>query len=132
MSKVYKVQNEEKKSVYQTEYYTKEENGERYWIEINQTWRWGTVYITLHEGDEPLDADNPHGLDLDEYEWELDFMDDGCSLDFNYSDNFPDELKEQVEDGWNEMGYEAIENLGFDFDDTQYVIHGPLLIEEVE
>lgn len=134
MSCVYKISTEEKKSICQEEIFTRTVDGVDYEVRMEQWWRWGYVIISGVEKDE-IDPTNPNGLLVTDYSIEDQDLDDGVSLWFNFSENTPDEMKEEFEAAWDEDGYSGIEDLGWSQWDTEMTFCGPLnveLVEEVE
>ena len=125
----YKLSNIEKKSVVETETWSNEDG---LTFTIENGWRWGEFFYEFDE--EPdIDLDNEDGLDP----WSIgdvddQNLDDGCWLFFYFPDDFPEELKEQVESAYEEDMYEGLENLGFNHDDTDTVITGPLSLEKLD
>ena len=95
-------------------------------------YRWGTFYC---ESDEQPDIDlvNDDGYEIgqDEYEWELEELDDGCWADWEWPEDMPEEEQDEIMDAWNENYFEGLEELGWSCDDTDYILLGPLeLLDE--
>jgi len=66
----------------------------------------------------------------DDYEWEMQSMDDGCWMDWEYPDSMSEEDRTQVEEAWENDWYDGLEALGWSNDDTEYWVHGPLQLED--
>ena len=94
-------------------------------------YRWGTFYC---ESDERPDIDlrNPDGYELADYDWEMDSMDDGCWLEWDWPADMTEEEQDKIMDAWNEDFYDGMEALGWSNDDTEYHFHGPLQLENGE
>lgn len=92
-----------------------------------QGYRWGTFYC---ESDEMPDVDlaNPDGYELYGYDWELDSLDDGCWVEWNWPADMTEEQQDEIMDAWNEDFSDGLENLGWSNDDTEYWFYGPLLM----
>ena len=93
-----------------------------------QGFRWGKFYC---ESDERPDIDlgNPDGYELADYDWEMDSMDDGCWLEWDWPADMTEEEQDKIMDAWNEDFYDGMEALGWSNDDTEYHFHGPLQLE---
>ena len=96
-------------------------------ISKEEGYRWGTFYC---ESDEMPDVDlaNPDGYELYVYDWELDSLDDGCWVDWNWPADMTEEQQDEIMDAWNEDFSDGLENLGWSNDDTEYWFHGPLIM----
>jgi hypothetical protein len=95
-------------------------------------YRWGSFYC---ESDEQpnIDLVNDDGYEIgqDEYEWELEELDDGCWADWEFPDDMSEEEQEEITDAWDEDSFEGLEELGWSCDDTDYILQGPLeLLDE--
>ena len=95
-------------------------------------YRWGTFYC---ESDEQPDIDlvnaDDYEIGQDEYEWELEELDDGCWADWEWPEDMPEEEQDEIMDAWNENYFEGLEELGWSCDDTDYILLGPLeLLDE--
>jgi len=91
-------------------------------------YRWGTFYC---ESDEQPDIDlkNPDGYELFGYDWELESLDDGCWIDWDWPADMSEEEQNQIMDAWSDDYYEGMEALGWSNDDTEYHFYGPLQLE---
>lgn len=132
MSCTYKVSTRDKKSIVQTEIFIKTVDGVAYEARMENTWRWGHAVIS----DVEKDSIDPSGdLLVSDYCIEDQQYDDGVALWFYYSDNVPEEVREEFEQAWDEDGYSGIEENGWLSWDVETTFIGPLeveLIEEVE
>jgi len=94
-------------------------------------YRWGTW--TCESDEQPdIDLKNEDGYEIgqDDHEWEMQSMDDGCWMDWEYPDSMSEEDRTQVEEAWENDWYDGLEALGWSNDDTEYWIHGPLQLED--
>ena len=68
---------------------------------------------------------------LNDYEYELIEMDDGCSLDFDImeEDLLTDKEKEEIEYTTEELNEEYLELNGWCHCDTKYIMGGPVEFE---
>ena len=96
-------------------------------------YRWAT--FTTESDEKPnIDLHNDDGYEIgqDEYDWQLDSMDDGCWADWEFPDDMSEEEQEKIENAWDEDFYEGVEELGWSNDDTEYHLHGPLRLINVD
>jgi len=105
-------------------------------VEIIRTegYRWGTFYCESDEQPE-IDLVNEDGYRIgsDDYEWELEELDDGCYADWEFPDDMDEDEQEKIQEAWDEEFYEGLEELGWSCDDTDYILEGPLeLLDENE
>ena len=116
-----------KKSAYERQHWHKDGNT----IIREEGYRWGTFYC---ESDDKPDIDlvNDDGYEIgqDEYEWELDSLDDGCWAEWEYPDDITEEEREEIENAWEENYFEGMEELGWSNDDTDYILQGPLELSD--
>jgi hypothetical protein len=112
----------------------------QYWykdgVEIIRTegYRWGTFYCESDEQPK-IDLVNEDGYRIgsDDYEWELESLDDGCYADWEFPDDMDEDEQEKIQEAWDEEFYEGLEELGWSCDDTDYILEGPLeLLDENE
>jgi len=117
----------EKKNVEEIEFWSKD--GQT--IKRITGFRWGTVYCESDERPD-IDLDNPDGIDVfsTDYDFELDNLDDGCSLEIEYPDDMDEEEQERLDELWDEDGYDGWESDGWSNDDTETWFHGPLNLEQ--
>lgn len=123
----YRIATIDKKSVTEIEFWTKDDKT----IKRITGWRWGAGWINTESG-EILDIDpkNPDGVNVYDYDFELDSLDDGWYGDVEYSDNIDDEEREQLEELWDEESYSAWESEGWYNSETECWFYGPLEIEK--
>ena len=118
---------EEKKNVVETEFWYKDGKT----IKRSTGFRWGTVYCESDEKPE-IDLDNPEGISVFDcgYDFELDNLDDGWSLEVEYPDDMDEEEQARMDELWDEDAYDAWESEGWSQTDTDTWFHGPLSLEE--
>ena len=95
-------------------------------------YRWGTFYCESDEQPK-IDLVNEDGYRIgsDDYEWELDSLDDGCYADWEFPEDMSEEEQEKITEAWDEEFYDGLEELGWNCDDTDYILEGPLeLLDE--
>jgi len=105
-------------------------------VEIIRTegYRWGTFYCESDTQPE-IDLVNEDGYRIgsDDYEWELEELDDGCYADWEFPDDMDEDEQEKITEAWDEEFYDGLEELGWSCDDTDYILEGPLeLLDENE
>lgn len=128
----WKVSTTEKKNVFEHELYQKDE-----WVIRRVTcFRWGSVMIETEDNNPPIlsQTDGP-GADAvnmysTEYNYDLDMLSDGCSEDYIWPDDMPDQERDRLMELIDELGvYEALEDEeGYELYDTECWFHGPLEI----
>ena len=122
------IKTQHKKSAYERQHWYKDG------VEIirEEGYRWGTFYCETDEQPN-IDLINEDGYEIgqDEYEWELESLDDGCWADWEFPDDMSEEEQEEITDAWDENYFEGLEELGWSCDDTDYILQGPLeLLDE--
>lgn len=129
MPKVYAVSTEDKKSVEEIEIWSKDD----YVIRHTTGWRWGKVYITVEDGDElEITAENPDGVNVYDYDCEIESLDDGWFEDFEYPEDMDEEEQTRLNELWEEDSYSGWEEDGCYHSETELWFYGPLKIELVE
>ena len=94
-------------------------------------YRWGTFYCESDEQPE-IDLVNPDGYEIgsDDYEWELEALDDGCYAEWDWPEDMTEEQQDAIMDAWNEDYFEGLADLGWSCDDTDYILEGPLELSD--
>lgn len=140
----YSIEPVHKKSIEEIQYWRHAEKGVT--LTITETWRWGRYFINVdEEADLPLniseDAEDwyKHVTYVHDYDYELDWTDDGCGTYFevvesdkDMSDDEKYEFAEQFEERFWEEFYMGIEEDGWDMVDSEVYIIGPLKLEKIE
>lgn len=126
----------EKKCVYtRTTYVVPEDSevaaGKTFYMD--EMYRWG--HCVVRSNDKPTQhPEDPYSypFELSEHDVEDQESDDGCSLDFEFDDEWSEEEKAYIEDLWEEDQWSAFDDNGIYADecDTQYV--GPLEVTCVD
>ena len=116
-----------KKSAYERQHWYKD--GKE--IIREEGYRWGTFYCESDElPDINLVNDDGYEIGQDEYEWELDSLDDGCWAEWEFPEDISEEEREEIENAWEENYFEGMEELGWSCDDTDYILQGPLELSD--
>jgi hypothetical protein len=104
-------------------------------------YRWGTFIVETNNDEPPedIDPDNPDGINMYDYfsdnaenGAELDSMDDGCYMDWNWDENMSEEDIVEVERIWEEDSYSGMEENGWYNSETEGWLFGPLEITKEE
>ena len=123
----WKLSTASKKNAVEKQYWTKE----GVTIIREEGYRWGTFYCESDEQPD-IDLDNEDGYDLtnSDYDWELDNLDDGCWIEWDFPEDMSEEEQERIQALWEEDYFEGLEGDGWVNDDTEYWFYGPLELEE--
>jgi hypothetical protein len=123
----WKLSTKHKKNITQIETWTKGDME----LSISTGWRWGHI---LYDDKPDVELDN----DEDEFVAAYDLgdpidmeFDDGCWTEFEFSDNVPEDQRERVEQLYYEDGFIALKEEGWESDDGEIELYGPLELEEV-
>jgi hypothetical protein len=124
---LYVIKTLEKKNVYETQYWS-HEDGQKSFNKI-EMYRWGEVVIEAEEDliDE-YTLKNEDGFFVSDYEIVDLSLDDGCALYFEECEGV--EL-EEVEEIWEQDYTMGLEDAGYDLEDVDLWLYGPLEITEV-
>lgn len=121
-----KISTLDKKSIITTEHYVKND----YEVCFETVWRWG--YVVVEEGSEDIDTSEDHLTVTDYSIIDQDFT-DGCSFFWTFSDNVPDNVREEIEQFLEEHDYSELEyEKGWTPWDTEIVFVGDLEIEQLD
>jgi hypothetical protein len=125
----WKLSTASKKNAVEKQYWTKE----GVTIIREEGYRWGTFYCESDEQPD-IDLDNEDGYDLtnSEYDWELDSLDDGCWVEWDFPEDMDEEEQERFLALCEEDYIEGLEGDGWINDDTEYLFYGPLELEEID
>ena len=127
---VWKLSNQHKKSAIERQYWRRDDKV----IVREECFRWGTW--TCESDERPdIDLKNPEEFEVswgDEYEWEMESMDDGCWADTEAGRNCTPEDLEEFNTAWEEDFYDGVEALGWSLDDSEFIIIGPLRLENAD
>lgn len=127
----WKLSNQHKKSAIERQYWHRDDKV----IIREECFRWGTWSC---ESDERPDvdlknSDNEFEVSWgDEYEWEMESMDDGCWADTEAGRNCTQQDLEEFNAAWEEDFYDGVEALGWTNDDTEFYLIGPLRLENAD
>jgi len=126
----YNISTEYKKSIIEVDFWYKDGKT----IRRETGWRWGS-------GDVIVDADNEESFLSDveseevnvyDYEFELDSLDDGCWDDVEYPEDMSEEEQERMSELWYDESFEGWENEGWIIGDSELWFTGPIKLEKVE
>ena len=124
-----------KKSISEIQTWYKEIEGEKYWITMDQGWRWGKwVGEVTEEELAELKEDSENGVcEPDIYEGlDMDHLDDGVWLSFEGSKNVTEEMLAEFEELYEEDGYSAIEQADWVDHDCEIFINTGLNINVLD
>lgn len=125
----WKISNYHKKNAVEVQHWQKDGKHFTY----SEGFRWGS--FTCESDTKPeVDLKNEHGWEpyAEDVEWDFDLFDDGCWGEFDFIGEWTDEEKEEIEELWEEEGYSGLEEAGWLNDDTEYFLHGPLQLENID
>jgi hypothetical protein len=129
---IWKVANSHKKMCEEREIWTKDD---KTIIRING-FRWGTFTVETNNGEPPedIDPENPDGINMYDYfsdnadnGAELESMDDGCYLDYEFN-GIDEEEQEELQAAMEDDHYEYLEGNGWYNSETEAWLYGPLEI----
>lgn len=158
--KTYEVVPAFKKSLIETRFWRKPKDEGNIFAEHETGWRSGTFIISVPETDEEikqwlddrdmteedleyvsfLPTEDDEQVDLSDYDFEINDTWDGnweewrlsCYPENILTDDELSVMSEEVEEKWREDWEEALINDGWEELDSEYVIHGGVIIEECE
>lgn len=122
---IWKIQNLHKKNAVERQFWVKD----GVVVSKDEGFRWGTW--TCESDVKPdIDLNNPDGYEVgvSEYDWELDNMDDGCWVEWNFPTEMDEEEQERIQALWDENWYEGMEEDGWYNEDTECWLYGPLVL----
>jgi len=129
---IWKVANSHKKMCEEREIWTKDD---KTIIRING-FRWGTFTVETNNGEPPedIDPENPDGINMYDYfsdnadnGAELESMDDGCYLDYEFN-GIDEEEQEELQAAMEDDHYQYLEGNGWYNSETEAWLYGPLEI----
>lgn len=129
---IWKVANSHKKMCEEREIWTKDD---KTIIRITG-FRWGTFTIETNNGEPPedIDPENPDGINMYDYfsdnadnGAELESMDDGCYLDYEFN-GIDEEEQEELQAAMEDDHYQYLEGDGWYNSETEAWLYGPLEI----
>ena len=123
----WKLSTKHKKNITQIETWTKGDME----LSISTGWRWGHI---IFDEKPDVELDNDEDTFVASYDFgdpiDMEF-DDGCWTEFEFSDNVPEDERDRVEQLYYEDGFIALEEEGWESDDSEIELYGPLELEEV-
>jgi len=129
---IWKVATAHKKMCEEREIWTKDD---KTIIRING-FRWGTFTVETNNGEPPedIDPENPDGINMYDYfsdnadnGAELESMDDGCYLDYEFN-GIDEEEQEELQAAMEDDHYQYLEGNGWYNSETEAWLYGPLEI----
>lgn len=129
---IWKVATAHKKMCEEREIWTKDD---KTIIRING-FRWGTFTVETNNGEPPedIDPENPDGINMYDYfsdnadnGAELESMDDGCYLDYEFN-GIDEEEQEELQAAMEDDHYQYLEGDGWYNSETEAWLYGPLEI----
>jgi hypothetical protein len=125
----WKISNYHKKNAVERQFWTKD----GITVTKDEGFRWG--YWTCESDERPdIDLKNPDGIEIlfGDYDWEMESMDDGCWVEWTFPNDMDEEEQERIQELWDKDFYEGMEGDGWNNDDTEQWIYGPLCLENVD
>lgn len=123
-----------KKSIEEVMYW--EKDGKT--VFFRQGWRGGSVTVTTADDNAPeidLAGDELSVYDLyDDHivDVELDSFWDGCWGEWDWAvSGLTEEEQQEIEEAWDDNGYEGVEDLGWEQTDTEVYFYGELSLERI-
>ena len=135
---VYTLRNLYKKHAREIETWRKAEDGDTLGkiVVVETGWRWASFTVTTDDGEKPdLDLDNNDGVNpyylggegnIEDVEMEM--CDDGVSFMIESEDLMEEELEELREAIEESSHIDVLEAAGYICEDTEFELHGPLVI----
>lgn len=139
--KMRRVSARSRKSVIQTECYTKTIDKVEYRVEKEMVWRWGEfdVMLTDTEVEEMKAWEDGHEMKLEDYDFEMVEADDCCCIDYacpSHDDIFVEEFivedakkqgREDEDEDEDEVPFD-LEEYGWNLEETKYMIVGKVKV----
>ena len=129
--KTYTISNVESKSMIQEEIFVKHlSTCKPVTINVVTLFRWGSFMIELTNKEKEAILSNNH-VRISDYEYELNEMDDGCSMDMYIIDEEKLSKKEmkEIEESTEDLNDDKLEEEGWHMLDTNYIMVGPVELE---
>lgn len=127
----YEISTKYKKSIVNVQFY--EKDGHTLRNEIG--WRWGSGTITIPDDEDPPWGDDPDGndeLNVYDYDFELDSLDDGCWDDVEWPDDLDDEELERLQELYSDDGISGLEDDGWECGEAELWFQGPLEVKKID
>ena len=126
---IWKISNYHKKNAVERQFWSKD----GVTVSKDEGFRWGTWSCESDERPE-IDLANPDGFEVlfGDYDWEMDSMDDGCWVEWNFPDDMSEEEQERIQELWDENWFEGMEEDGWTNDDTEHWIFGLIELTNVD
>ena len=127
----YTISNVESKRMVQEEFFVRRlETGKSVTISVMTVFRWGSFVIELTDK-EKRDLLSREQVIVSDYEYELNEMSDGCSMDMYIEDEetLSEEEKKEIEETTEDLDDEKLEEEGWYSVDHRYTMVGPVELE---
>lgn len=120
---IWKITNNHKKNAVERQIWIKDDLT----VIKEEGFRWG-VWSCESEDKPDIDLDNPDGFEIEasDYEWDMEEMVDGCWVEWTFPDDMDEEEQERIQELWDENSFEGLEGDGWQNDETEYWIYGPI------
>lgn len=134
--KHYLIKPKMKKSIVEREFFRRtNEEGVVEIMEMETGWRWGSFVISVP--DTPEDIESMLEYYTEDYDATLVDTDDGCWVTFevrikDMDDEEYEALIEEIEDAYEEDGYEGLERLGWMPDEIYYELYNGFTLTECD
>lgn len=135
IKRTYRVKTAEKKNVYITTHYDMPDEGIAAGksFTMQEMYRWGNCIVVTEN--EELNAEDYSYVEpfvLTDYEILDQDSEDGCSLEFEFGDDWTDEEKQYVEDLFDRDSFSGLDDNGIYISDSDTEYYGPIEIELIE
>ena len=127
----YTICNVESKGIVQEEIYSRKLSTDKLVnIRVVTLFRWGCFTITLNKN-EKKKIMSLKEIIINDYEYELNEMDDSCSMDMYIDDeeNLSQSEKEEIDKTTEELNEDKLEEEGWNNIDTRYIMYAPIQLE---
>ena len=126
----YTICNVESKGIVQEEIYSRKLSTDKLVnIRVVTLFRWGCFTITLNKNEKKIMS--LEEIIINDYEYELNEMDDCCSMDMYIDDeeNLSQSEKEEIDKTTEELNEDKLEEEGWNNIDTRYIMYAPIQLE---
>ena len=127
----YTICNVESKGIVQEEIYSRKLSADKLVnIRVVTLFRWGCFTIALNKNEKEKIMSQEEVI-INDYEYELNEMDDSCSMDMYIDDeeNLSQAEKEEIDKTTEELNEDKLEEEGWNNIDTRYIMYAPIQLE---
>jgi hypothetical protein len=121
----------ESKGIVQEEIYSRKLSTDKLVnIRVVTLFRWGCFTIALNKNEKEKIMSQEEVI-INDYEYELNEMDDTCSMDMYIDDeeNLSQAEKEEIDKTTEELNEDKLEEEGWNNIDTRYIMYAPIQLE---